>query len=153
MKTITTIKSLVEEFENASKSEQPKIIKRIQLDKNDVISYATWSDTDYTRNCLARTDEFEFILLCWDKKAKTPIHGHGGQDCWVYQVEGTVSEIRFKENEKGELVQTQNLNLEPGGVSYMNEKKHHRNCTNQEEEHVFASVPQNRHLKLKPGRK
>jgi cysteine dioxygenase len=122
MKTITTIKSLVEEFENASKSEQPKIIKRIQLDKDDVISYATWSDTDYTRNCLARTDEFEFILLCWDEKARTPIHGHGGQDCWVYQVEGTVSEIRFKENEEGELVQTQSLNLEPGRVSYMNDK-------------------------------
>lgn len=122
MKAITTIESLIEEFKNASKSDQPKIVKRIQLDKEDVVSYATWSDTDYTRNCLARTDEFEFILLCWDEEARTPIHGHGGQDCWVYQVEGEVEEIRFKENEDGELVKTQSLNLESGGISYMNDK-------------------------------
>jgi cysteine dioxygenase len=122
MKAITTIQSLIEEFENATKSEQAKIVKRIQLDKEDVISYATWSDTDYTRNCLARTDEFEFILLCWDEEARTPIHGHGGQDCWVYQVDGTVEEIRFDENEAGELVKTQSLRLESGGVSYMNDK-------------------------------
>jgi len=122
MKSITTIKSLIEEFENATKANQAKVIKRIQLDKEDVISYATWSDTDYTRNCLARTDEFEFILLCWDEEARTPIHGHGGQDCWVYQVEGTVEELRFEENDAGELVKTQSLKLEPGQISYMNDE-------------------------------
>jgi cysteine dioxygenase len=122
MEAITTVKSLIEEFKKSSKKDQPKIVKRIQLDKEDVISYATWSDTDYTRNCLARTDEFEFILLCWDEEARTPIHGHGGQDCWVYQVEGTVEELRFEENESGELVKTQSLKLESGGVSYMNDK-------------------------------
>lgn len=122
MKAITTIHSLIEAFENASKSEQAKIVKRIELDKEDVISYATWSDTDYTRNCLARTEEFEFILLCWDQEARTPIHGHGGQDCWVYQVDGTVEELRFKENKDGELVKTQSLKLESGGISYMNDE-------------------------------
>lgn len=36
----------------------------------------------YTRTLLHRTEKFELLLLCWDKGARTPVHGHAAQTCW-----------------------------------------------------------------------
>ena len=122
MDSIKTIESLADELDRLEKSDRPKIMKRLDLSADVFKPYATWSDEGYTRNCVARTDEYELLLLCWDKEAETPIHGHGGQDCWVYQIEGTVEEIRVKEDENGELKETHRMELAPGKVSYMHDR-------------------------------
>lgn len=122
MEPIKSIETLAKELDGAPKSEQSKIVKRLDLSKDEIAKHATWCDTDYTRNCLARTEDYELILLCWDAAAQTPIHGHGGQDCWVYQVDGTVEEIRFQEDEEGNLYETHQMELNPGGLSYMHDR-------------------------------
>lgn len=121
MNTIKTIESLADALDKAEKSERAKVISRLDLYPDAFNEYATWSDEGYTRNCVARTDEYELLLLCWDKEAETPIHGHGGQDCWVYQIEGTVEEIRVKQDEEGNLEETHRMELAPGKVSYMHD--------------------------------
>ena len=73
----------------------PKIIKNIDIDPVILEPHSTWVAHDYTRNCLARSMKYELILLCWDSNSKTPVHDHGGEDCWVYQILGSVEEIRF----------------------------------------------------------
>ena len=122
MKPINSIESLAKELDNASKTDRPKIIKNLQLDAEEIKQYATWCGEGYTRNCLLRTDDYELLLLCWDKKSETPIHDHSGQDCWVYQIAGDIEELRYKENNEGEIKKTNELTLHEGGISYMHDR-------------------------------
>lgn len=119
--SITTIEALARKLDNAKKEERGKIIRKLDLLPDSFQEFATWSNEGYTRNCILRTDDYELLLLCWDREAETPIHGHGGQDCWVYQIEGTVNEVRLKPGDNGILKQTHSCNLKPGEISYMND--------------------------------
>lgn len=37
----------------------------------------------YTRTCVYRDDRFEVLLLDWAPGAGSPIHDHGGRNCWL----------------------------------------------------------------------
>lgn len=143
MSSITTITELIEAFENAEPSEQVSVLKRIDIPTSEFEEFATWEDGGYTRNCIARRDNFEFILLCWDAGAKTPIHGHNGQNCWVYQVSGSASEKRFKQTHYGfEL--TNHTTLNEGKITYMHDRMGYHTLENPSNNpsmtlHVYAN--------------
>ena len=144
MNSITTIEELVDQFDDAAPSEQVSVLKRIDIPVEDFESYATWCEDGYTRNCIARNDEFEFILLCWSEGAKTPIHGHAGQDCWVFQVDGKVKETRLKENSEEELQVTNELTLTEGRLAYMHDRMGYHCIENESSGramtlHIYAS--------------
>jgi hypothetical protein len=42
----------------------------------------------YTRNLVFRNAQVELVFLCWGAGAVSPIHDHGGQECWFLPVEG-----------------------------------------------------------------
>ena len=92
---ITSVEGLIEILDGIDLHEFPKAIKSIDIRPQALEPYATWTANDYTRNCLARSKKYELILLCWDKHSKTPVHDYGGEDCWVYQIAGSVQEIRY----------------------------------------------------------
>jgi cysteine dioxygenase len=143
MSTITTIDQLIECFDEAEPSEQVGVLKRIAIPKSHFEEYATWEKGGYTRNCIARRDGFEFILLCWNSGAATPIHGHGGEDCWVYQVAGSVRERRYVEVESGFDV-TNEAVLEEGKITYMHDRMGYHTIENNSEKgamtlHVYAN--------------
>ena len=129
MPEINSIEQLVECFENTNPSEQINVLKSINIPTSDFEKYATWKDDSYTRNCLARSEKFEFILLCWDKGALTPVHGHGGQDCWVYQVSGKVLEKRFIESANG-FETTNEMVLDQGRITYMHDRMGYHSLEN-----------------------
>jgi len=121
MESITSIQELIENFDDADPFEQSKIIKNIDIPINDFLQYASWRGGCYTRNCLAKNEEYEFILLCWDGNCETAIHDHAGQNCWVYQVDGIVRETRYS-GEAESLITESVGDLKPGQMSYMNDK-------------------------------
>jgi predicted metal-dependent enzyme (double-stranded beta helix superfamily) len=45
----------------------------------------------YTRTLLYRDGRFELILVCWSPGARSPIHDHGEQDCWLLPLAGSLS--------------------------------------------------------------
>lgn len=143
MNHIFTVEQLAENLDDIDPLEHGKIMKRIKISAHELLPYATWSKQGYTRNCLARTETYEVILLCWDINAKTPIHGHGGEDCWVYQVQGTVEEIRLKEH-AGTFKETQRIALTPGKLTYMNDQMGYHTIENTSTQramtlHIYAS--------------
>ena len=73
------------------------VLKSLKLSTTAFSDFASWKDKAYTRNCLHKTATYELILLCWSKKCITAIHDHGDQNCWVYVLEGTLSEREKKE--------------------------------------------------------
>lgn len=121
MQRIKTIEELIECFDDAEPSEQVSVLKSIEIPTTEFEGFATWNEGGYTRNCIARRDGFEFILLCWSEGASTPIHGHAGQDCWVYQVAGEVRERRYKEVDYGFDVVNEAV-LSKGKITYMHDR-------------------------------
>lgn len=121
MNSILTIEQLTQNLDLVAPNKQAKVMKRIQIPASELEAFATWSNQSYTRNCLARTENYELILLCWDIGAKAPIHDHGGEDCWVYQVQGTVEEIRYQE-EDNTLKETYRHTLTPNKLTYMHDR-------------------------------
>ena len=86
----------------------------------------------------------ELILLCWNKKQETPIHEHGGQKCWVYQVDGEVEEKRYQNDESGDLNVTLKINLTAGSVTYMDDEMGYHELINSENKramtlHIYVS--------------
>lgn len=130
MEPISTIQELIETFDDADPLEQAKIIKNIDIPLAEFEEHASWRKGDYTRNCLAKTEDYEFILLCWDGHCETAIHDHAGQNCWVYQVDGTVKETRYTNDPESLDVESVG-DLRPGQVSYMNDQLGYHKIANE----------------------
>jgi cysteine dioxygenase len=143
MNHITSIEQLTKTLDSSGPLDRAKIMKRIKIEAHELESFTTWSKQGYTRNCLARTKQYELILLCWDIGAKTPIHGHGGEDCWVYQIQGVVKEMRFEQ--VGKLLKATNqIVLAPGKLTYMNDVMGYHSIENTSNQramtlHIYAS--------------
>lgn len=140
---ITSVQQLTQKLDTVAESDRAKVMKQIQISAREFLPFATWNEECYTRNCIARTDEYELILLCWEVGAKTPIHGHGGEDCWVYQIQGTVEEMRYEEN--GECLRaTKCMELTPGKLTYMCDRMGYHSIENTSNHramtlHIYAS--------------
>ena len=90
--------------------------------------YYSWDDNRYARNVLARTNDFEVLLICWEKGQSSPIHDFNSQEAWIHPVQGWIKEERFKTNE-GEGVKLEKLSsvlLGTSEYSYMNHIDIHR---------------------------
>lgn len=121
---INSIKRLVLALKNVkTESEYKKLVKQLNIPLSDYEPYTHFSQDNYTRNCIARTETFELILICWEKGQETPVHCHNNQECWVYVVKGAFEEHRFKESNKEEkdLEVLNALSLAKDGISYMND--------------------------------
>ena len=122
MQTINSITEFIEKLDGSEIESFPKLIKKLNIPYSEFEKYATWNEYRYTRNCIARTATYEMILLCWNKEQETPIHEHGGQKCWVYQVNGEVEEYRYQKEKTGELTETSKANLTSGNITYMDDR-------------------------------
>jgi cysteine dioxygenase len=143
MNDIKTIKEFAEILDEIEPHQRAKTMKRINIQAAELATYATWAEGCYTRNCLARTEKYELILLCWEINAQAPIHGHGGEDCWVYQVQGTVEEVRFQQEGEA-LIETNRMTLSPGKLTYMNDRMGYHSIGNISNQraltlHIYAS--------------
>ena len=119
MNSISSVEQLIKTLDETELDKCIQVAKKIEIPINEFEDFSSWSDDCYTRNCIERNDKYELILLCWKSGDETPIHDHDGQQCWVYQVDGELIEQRFKADENGKLMQTNELLVKPGEVSYM----------------------------------
>jgi cysteine dioxygenase len=144
MNPITSIEQLIDCFDDAEPSEQVSVLKRIDISLNDFEKYATWIEGGYTRNCITRKEDFEFILLCWDRNVETSIHDHSGQHCWVYQIDGTVEEKRFDLSSINEVELKNHMKIKKGELTYMHDHMGFHSIKNISETkamtlHIYAS--------------
>ncbi|MCB0736744.1 MAG: cysteine dioxygenase family protein [Bacteroidetes bacterium] len=145
---IATVEMLVEELKMANKSQAAQLIKRIEIPAEAFANYATWNNERYTRNCLALQSHFELILLCWEPGNKTPLHCHAEQECWVYGVEGEVTEIRYAPNELNRMQQSNFSQLNGGEMTYMHDRMGYHIIENNSTERAMTL-----HLYMNPIKK
>ncbi len=120
MNKITSINQLIKTLSASCDADLKNIYKFLNIPISEYEPYIFWSDENYTRNCIVRTDKYELLLLCWKKNQYTPIHSHNGQECWVYNVKGTFEEIRYELNSEKKLIKQNDFSLNEGHFSYMN---------------------------------
>ncbi|MDX1685941.1 MAG: cysteine dioxygenase family protein [Saprospiraceae bacterium] len=121
MKAIQHLDELIDILPECSGSDYIKIARNMSIPSEEFEPYACWSGEEYTRNCIARTDDYELLLLCWKEGEETPIHCHFGQECWVYAIEGKLEEERYAED-GDDIVQVDHSIYEEGSLSYMNDE-------------------------------
>ena len=121
MEHINSLDDLVEALADSKLEDFPHILKRINIDDEDLAGFCNWEEGEYTRNCLDRKDEYELVLICWDRGAETPIHGHDGQKCWVYQLRGALTEIRYDKNPDGQPIEAIRTSMDETHLSYMDD--------------------------------
>ncbi len=118
-KTLNSLSELVQVLDEVERKNYTTILKSMQLPKAEFEKFATWSETCYTRNCIVENENFELILICWEKGQVTAIHDHGGEECWVYFVDGNFKENIYSQKENGELTIEKTTNAKPGDIAYM----------------------------------
>ena len=113
------LNDLISALSEGERTTYNHIIHSLQLEPNAFEKYANWSKDCYTRNCIADTEKFELILICWCAGHQTSIHDHGGEECWVKVVEGEFKETVYKQDEVGALKLTKTKFSKKNEVTYM----------------------------------
>lgn len=108
-------------LQNAPKKEYSEILNASVLLKTEFEVFSTWSEQCYTRNCIFETRDFELILLCWEADQETPVHGHGGEKCWVKIIDGQFKETLYHSNDNRTLKEVKNFTSTVNDLSYMDD--------------------------------
>lgn len=119
---IESLNDLLEVLPECSGKDYVDLVHDLHLYPEEFTGYSFWNKDFYTRNCIARSTKYELILLCWEPGQETPIHDHGGEECWVYMLQGHLGETRYRLSDNNEAATVvQQSELEEGQFSYMND--------------------------------
>ena len=121
MKSPELITELLQLLSEASKSHYNSILNNFNFSDVDFEPFTSWTEKKYTRNCLYKDSQFELLLLCWQEGQETSIHGHEGEDCWVYLLEGEMQEVFYTLDSENYLIETRRHNIEPNQLTFMND--------------------------------
>jgi predicted metal-dependent enzyme (double-stranded beta helix superfamily) len=117
LKTQAHINTLINVLSESSKEDYTEILLNFNFKNIDFSEIEYWEPQCYTRNCFYKDDDFELILICWDKGQQTAIHNHDGEDCWVYLLEGEIEEDFYRLNDNEQLEFCATSVLEKGQVT------------------------------------
>lgn len=144
---IHSLNELVTALTEEERTTYSQIIHSLKLDNKELNDYCSWSKDCYTRNCIIENEKFELILLCWEPNQATPIHDHGGEECWVKILDGNFSEIIYQEESDGTLKEVKSTQAITGDVTYMIDFMGSHSLTNLDETRSMSL-----HLYAKPIR-
>ena len=103
---ISSLEELVSALKSGQYSEVMDQFEDISISAQELQPYLFWNKDHYTRNCIARDDYFELLVLCWQAGQKTRIHSHNKQECFVKVIEGSFSEDQYTwDEQKQEMIE------------------------------------------------
>ena len=117
--SIETLNHLTEVLKQSNRSDYNEIMNNLDLPKYLFDCYCSWSNECYTRNCIVDNESFELILLCWEAGQATPIHDHGGEECWVKVIQGEFKETIYRFDSPGKIQTLRSTVSKKGDLSYM----------------------------------
>ncbi|WP_420318581.1 cysteine dioxygenase [Ekhidna sp.] len=129
MRPIKTVEQLVKELSTCEDCSQHvlDLMSYVNIPRKEFERYYSWADEKYARNVLARNDDFEILLICWEKGQSSPIHDFNAQEAWIHPIEGLLREERFKINaDDDRLEKVSSVLLGDEEFSYMSHVAIHR---------------------------
>jgi predicted metal-dependent enzyme (double-stranded beta helix superfamily) len=122
LKSPENIQKLIQLLSQFSIEDYNTILNGFNFESVDFSFFESWSNKRYTRNCLFKDLNFELILLCWEKGQETAVHGHDGEDCWVYLLEGQMEEVFFLLDDSNCLREVRSQKIQPNQLTFMNDE-------------------------------
>jgi predicted metal-dependent enzyme (double-stranded beta helix superfamily) len=122
LKSKQNIQNLIAELSQSLTEDYNTVLKSFDFSLIDFTAFESWSQHKYTRNCLYRGADYELILLCWEPGQVTAIHGHDGEDCWVYLLEGEMEEVFYTLDNDGYLREERSTHFKSNQLSFMNDR-------------------------------
>lgn len=116
---LQSLNDLVAALSEEERMKYGDIISSVNLPLNVFQDCCSWSDDCYTRNCIVENEKFELILICWESGQLTPIHDHGGEECWVKIIKGKFRETIYKVNHQGKLANVNSIISVANDITYM----------------------------------
>ena len=117
--TIESLDELIVALTIGDRKDFGHVIRTMHVPTSVFEDYCSWSEECYTRNCIVENEKFELILLCWGEGQITPIHNHGGEECWVKVIEGEFKETIYQMDEVGELKAVRSAISTSNDITYM----------------------------------
>ncbi|MBX2980182.1 MAG: cysteine dioxygenase family protein [Flavobacteriales bacterium] len=106
------------------------ILERVAIPAEDLAPLCRWNPKHYTRNCIARTDDFELLLICYEPDQRTSIHDFATEEAWVHPVIGSVVEERFEPASGKTLRKAGSAKLDKDSYSYLHNGRSIHRYTN-----------------------
>ena len=97
---IRTLKDLIQFLNRGEFEAVTEQLGEVFFSPEEFEPFASWQEHKYTRNCIARTADYELVLLCWQPQQATAIHCHDDKECWVKVVQGSFEEKMYCSAEK-----------------------------------------------------
>jgi len=116
---IQSINELITALSECERKSYNEIARAINIPISEFKEFSSWSDECYTRNCIHEEEKYELILLCWESGQKTPIHDHGGEECWVRIVKGKLEERLYRMDEQREFDMLKSAISQKNEITYM----------------------------------
>jgi len=116
------ITSFIKQLSRVQRIDYIEIFDNFNFENVSFEAFESWSEGQYTRNCIFKNEEFELILICWDRNQETSIHNHDGEDCWVYIIEGEIEEVFYNFEDNGKLKKLRSQIVTNGTTSFINDK-------------------------------
>lgn len=116
---VQSLSELVTALSEGERTTYNNIIRSMNIPSSVFNDHCSWSDDCYTRNCIVNNEKFELILLCWEPGHATPIHDHGGEECWVSIIEGEFKETIYQLDDNDELKFVKSSIAKTNDVTYM----------------------------------
>ena len=78
-----------------------EILKRLVLGKQEIETYALFSDRRYARNLVYKNPAFEVMVMCWKNGQRSSIHDHSGSLGGLKILENELTECLFERAPNG----------------------------------------------------
>jgi len=121
LNSINTVQELIQQLSDTPKDNYNLVLQNLNIERHAFSKYEKWSNVNYLRNGIYKDERFEIILLCWEKGQETTVHYHGGEDCWMYLIEGELEELFYTKDANNTLTQTKSQKLFVSNSSYIND--------------------------------
>lgn len=122
-----------------------EVLQRMDIPTSEFEKYYTWKDSGYSRNCLARNESFELMLVCWEEEQESVIHDYGDAMAWVHPICGCLKEERYLLSDNGTgLIKISSLTISNGEFSFVHKTGIHQYKNSYESRAVSL------HLYVKP---
>jgi len=102
------------------------LMNHYDAEPEDYQKYAIKLDENqYTRNLIKDSPYFTLMLICWPPAICSPIHDHGGSECWLRVCSGSLEErfYNLPEHEDAEITMRFAQTHADGEVCFINDEQ------------------------------
>jgi len=96
-------------------------MKDLNLTSYDWSKFYFWDESKYTRNLVIEHENFEIMILCWNKGINSAIHDHPSDGCWIVGIEGSILEQKYTKSNEGKMIKNSEDIIRKGDISWMHD--------------------------------